>query len=225
MSLLLSDAMSMGDVSLNDEHLIHLQAERIYPHPTGRIKGILYWNWPISRIWTKIWHLQEKIYYVLGELKKTKSFHLSDFEWDIQYFPTNLCLSVVPSGFHRPLFFHCCVTICALKWLLTLKQHPLVPPPPCHGPKQHDAGTNHADTSGCVTTLRKGSDERWIYVIADRWHTLINKCYHERFKVRRGNWQHSNYTNLFIHVQFSQLSLNWKWIETIPFMGNFHTVV
>lgn len=122
-------------------------------------------------------------------------------------------------------FFHCCVTICALKWLLTLKQHPLVPPPPCRGPKQHDAGTNHADTSGCVTTLRKGSDERWIYVIADRWHTLINKCYHERFKVRGGNWQHSNHTNLFIHVQFSQLPLYWKWIETNPFMGNFHTLL
>lgn len=121
------------------------------------------------------------------------------------------------------LFFHCCVTICALKWLLTLKQHPLVPPPPCRGPKQHDAGTNHADTSGCVTTLRKGSDERWIYVIADRWHTLINKCYHERFKVRRGNWQHSGKIFLYTYSL-----VNFHWIENqknIPFMGNFHTLL
>lgn len=49
--------------------------------------------------------------------------------------------------------------------------------------------------------------ERWALDLRHCWHTLINKCYHERF-VRRGNWQHSGKIFLYTYSL-----VNFHWIE------------
>lgn len=100
----------------------------------------------------------------------------------------------------------CCVTICVPKWLLSPKQHPLVPPPPCQGPEQQGAGTNHVDTGGSVTTVRKWSDIRWIYVIGVRWLTILNKCYHFKTLINK-DYLSFFQENLYIHIIL--LALSW----------------